>query len=234
MRLHRFILPIDISHDGVVIQDRDCISQIRNVLRLEVHDLIVVCNGMHEEAICRIEKLSPSEMQCAVQERKTLSIPLQEVTLYCALLKQDHFDLVAQKATEVGIHTLVPIQTAHTVKLKIKPLRIEKIMREAAEQSGRGSVPTLEKPSEVPHAIEHSTRNNQVFYCDIHAKSTAETLLQAQKRIGIFIGPEGGWSDDERTAFRKAGILAVSLGPAVLRAETAAIIASYLSCVRND
>jgi len=158
MRLHRFILDLDLADDRLVISDFETINQIRNVLRLEVGDRFVVCDGKGKEATVQIftGPLGPSERDApkgagnilvdVLDRRDVASESSARVTLYCAVLKRENFELVVQKVTECGIAAIVPIISTRTVKLGVKLERLEKIAREASEQSGRGVIPEILGP----------------------------------------------------------------------------------------
>ena len=148
--------------------------------------------------------------------------------LYCAILKRENFELVVQKATEIGVREIVPLITQRTVKLDIKEERLRKIITEAAEQSGRGRVPMLRQAMSFADALADAQRNDANFFFDISDVIVEEGAIGDAMRRGLFVGPEGGWSYEEVLAARAAGCHIISLGALTFRAETAAIIASYL------
>ena len=147
MRIHRFIGNFNLSEEQLIVQDADLASQLSRVLRLKEKDTVILCDGAGSEASATIRVLRKTSVAFRLEKKRlVLAEPQREVTLYCSILKRENFELVAQKATEVGIRSIVPIVTARTVKQDINPVRIAKIMKEAAELSGRGIVPTLSAP----------------------------------------------------------------------------------------
>ncbi len=175
-----------------------------------------------------------------LDRREVLTESSVRAVLYCAMLKRENFELVVQKATECGVAEIVPIVTARTVKLGLKIDRLQKIAREAAEQSGRGIVPEIFDPMSLKESIVHAKQNNANILFEPSGSHFLGTLvpfrLDATKvamNRGLFIGPEGGWTDDEVDQMRGAGYHVVSLGPRVLRAETAAIVAVFYLSLFN-
>lgn len=157
------------------------------------------------------------------------------VTLYCAILKRENFEWVVQKTTELGVRRIVPLITDRTVKTGIRLDRLISIAREASEQSGRGVIPEISKPMEFDQALSETKQyaQNLFFHTSRTGKEDSDREATSQKpkakrSIGLWIGPEGGWSDDEVTAATQANIRISSLGPRILRAETAAVAACVL------
>jgi 16S rRNA (uracil1498-N3)-methyltransferase len=151
----------------------------------------------------------------------------KEITLYLSILKRENFELAVQKATECGIGRIVPLLTEHTVKTGLKMDRLMKIAKEAAEQSGRGKVPLISEPKTFVDAVRDSVRQKNYFF-DIGARESFTP--KSKEACGIWVGPEGGWGGKERMLAGDRKFIFTSLGPRVLRAETAAIVASFLAC----
>lgn len=211
------------------IEDADICHQIRSVLRMQEGDRVVLCDGTGREALAAIEGIGQGRVSCGIIEpRANAAEPARKVTLYCAILKRENFELVAQKATEAGICRLVPITTVRTVKQEVRSDRIERIIREAAEQSGRGIVPELSASMPLEGAIEDMKKNEWNCVFDVGADSLLKDAGDIPARCGICIGPEGGFDAGEVAALREGGCRVLSLGPLTLRGETAAIVASYL------
>lgn len=233
MRMHRFILQIDLGKTEQKILDKDFIRQIKHVLRLKVGDTIVLCrqanSGEQKEAVAEITELKDSGVAVKILEmKKNTNEPERHVALYCAVLKKENFKLVCQKATEIGVKEIAPVITQRTVKLELNHSRLEKIIKEAAEQSGRTVVPILHSLQSFTEALNLAKDNEVNFFFDKEGKPFAlynnTSLLNS---VGVFIGPEGGWNEDEKTLAKQHQFHIVSLGKTTLRAETAAIIASY-------
>ncbi len=237
MKLHRFILQFNISDGLVEITDPEVVNQIRNVLKLKAGEQILLClpaqagDGEVNEVVGEIMELAKEVIKVKViKEQKNENEPARKVTLYCAILKRENFELVVQKATEVGVAEIVPIITRRTVKLDVKQERLEKIIKEAAEQSGRGVIPKLLPPQQFQEQVERVKGKGQNILFDSSGQfQIVNFKFQIQKSCGIFVGPEGGFDETEITAAKAAGFEISSLGKLTLRGETAAIVASYLA-----
>lgn len=234
MRINRFFGDFDFSKKVIKISDRDIYNQIKNVLRMEIGERIILCDGKLNEALSEIVNLGRSFI-----ELKILDINKNENEfgvygiLYCSMLKKENFELVIQKATEIGIKEIVPIITKRTVKLNLNEKRLNKIIKEAAEQSGRGILPILNKPMHFQDALNKAGGDDLNLFFDPSGKSFAQmSNVKCQlSNVGIWIGPEGGWDEEEIKMAKDKGFKIVSLGKLTFRAETAAIVGSFLAAV---
>jgi 16S rRNA (uracil1498-N3)-methyltransferase len=231
MRRHRFIGPFDLTQTSLRLFETELVRQVSLVLKLKPGEEIVLCDGKGKEAVVRLTTVEKKEVTGEVVERmKNTNEPTRHVVLYCAVLKRENFELVVQKATEVGVAEIVPLITRRTVKTGLKLERLRQIAKEAAEQSGRGVVPVVHEAIGFEEAIEQAKKLDQVFFLDMNGSVIPlKTGIQPkQKAIGLFVGPEGGWDPDEVAQAKRAGFTSASLGKLVLRAETAAVVGSYL------
>jgi len=228
MKIHRFIGPYQLGQGTMRLDDADLTHQMRSVLKLEPGETVIIGDGSGNEAQCRIVAYDRGAilLQGLSIGHNAAELP-GKTTLYCAVLKADNFELAAAKATEVGITEIVPIVTKRTVKLNLKIERVEKIVREAAELAGRGLVPRVQPVMELDKVLTQASRNDVNFFFDPSGKEFSGAA-KSVKQAGIFIGPEGGWDEDEIRIARDAGMKIISLGALTLRAETAVIVASYL------
>jgi 16S rRNA (uracil1498-N3)-methyltransferase len=242
MRLHRFFLPFSATDNSLIIADEKIVNQIKNVLRLKAGDEILIFNG-EKERKGKIEEIAKNAIRIILKEEV---INLREskikVKLFCSLLKKDNFEIVVQKATEVGVKEIYPIISKRTVKFDFKKERMDKIIKEASEQSMRISLPILHQTISFQEALKESSQNQLNVFCDLSSPLFSETLKEKliSKKIdslGVFIGPEGGWSEEEIHLAKDNNFLMVKLSDLVFRSETAAIIAVYLFShllVNND
>ena len=231
MKLHRFIGDFDFSVSPLKIVDKDFLHQAWDVLRLKVGEKIILNNGKLQDAVSRITDLKKDFAEVEILEIKDNdNEPEIDVVLFCSILKGDHFELVVEKATEIGVKEIVPLITKYTVKSGLRRERLEKIIKEAAEQSGRGIMPKLHDTMNYLDAVEYGCRSdvNLLFDPDTKFPNIKEAKFGRAKRVGVFIGPEGGWAKEELTACEGRNVQIVNLGRLSLRAETAAIVASYL------
>ncbi len=178
----------------------------------------------------RIEKLTERMVSGEVTGRaKNDREPRVNVTLCHAFIKKDKMELVFEKGTEIGVNTFVPLLTERSLKRGISEERAGKIVKEAAEQSGRARVPIVSNPLVFEDAIQFAKEQNglNVLAHEKEAGRTLDVAPSARSCITLFIGPEGGFSEKEVSTARNAGFFITSLSRRVLRAETAAIVGSY-------
>jgi 16S rRNA (uracil1498-N3)-methyltransferase len=229
MRLHRFIGPYDLSQKQVVVTDPAVIAQWRTVLRLRSADTVILCDGNGNEAEATLLTIEPKQAVLAVTMRTfTTRKPAKKVTLYLSLLRRENFELSVQKATEIGVTEIVPIVSIRTVKTGYNRTRLEKIILEASEQCGRTTLPVLKEAITLPEAFLSRTGESTVFF-----DPQGDNLLDSFFKVGsidIFIGPEGGFTEQEVSLAKDHGCTIKSLGTMILRAETAAIAATFLAC----
>lgn len=225
MKIHRFIAPVDIFKDQIEIRDPELVHQINRVLKLEVGEQVLFGDGKGHEALTVLETVSKSLVEARVLSHQTNeNEPEKRITLCLAILKKDNFELAIQKAVESGVWRIVPILTERTVKIGINSERIQTIIKEAAEQSGRGILPELADMVSFEEAISRSMPETTVLFDLSGDVFTPET---SGKTEILFIGPEGGFTDAEVSMAREKGCTISSLGMLTLRGETAAIIGTY-------
>lgn len=231
MRINRFFGNFDFSKKIIKIFDKKIFNQIKNVLRMNVGNKVILSDGKLNEAISRIKNINKDFIEFEVEsiyknqnESKIHSI------LYCSILKKENFEFVVQKATEVGVKEIIPLICKNTIKLNLKEDRLNKIIKEAVEQSGRGILPILHSPIKFENAVEQSSENDSNLFFDPNGApfSQMSKVKRQMLNVGIWIGPEGGWNNKEIEIAKENDFKIVSLGNLTLRAETAAIIASYL------
>ena len=231
MRIHRFFIENNSFKKGLLeYKDKEFLNQIRNVLRLKAGNKILLFNGKMDEADAEIVEIKKDFIKLKILKIEKNSKELKtKVILYCSILKHQNFDIVVQKATEIGINEIFPIISKRTVKLHIQEKRLKKIIKEAAEQSGRVCLPVLHDVLNMDEAIKNAAQNKINLIFDKSGDDFKKLNNGLFNDIGIFIGPEGGWSEDERKSFKENNFKIVNLGKLTLRAETAAIVASYLT-----
>ena len=239
-QMHRFFVPGNCISDHEVTLPRNVARQVARVLRARSGDRIVVLDDSGWEYLVVLDQVTPTRAHGVITE-KSLSTgePHVDVTLYQAVLKADRFEYVLQKGTEVGISTFVPTicdrsvpREADRAGAQDRRTRWQRILTEAAEQSGRGRIPTLQQPVRFTQACDEV--EDRAIIPQVEDGGTAiKTALQPWKsgidddhRVSVFIGPEGGFTADEIDHALARGIVPVSLGRRVLRAETAGIVAA--------
>ncbi|HHW00507.1 MAG TPA: 16S rRNA (uracil(1498)-N(3))-methyltransferase [Clostridiaceae bacterium] len=228
-----FVKPENILSDSIII-DGDDVKHIKNVLRLRCNDIITLCDGMGTDFTARIEKFESNLIYAdIIDRRENTTEPPIEVALFQGIPKSDKMDLIIQKSVELGVTRIVPVITDRTVVVlrtekdkASKTNRWQRIAMEAAKQSNRGIIPIVDLPLDFNKALE-SAKEMQlgiIPYEKENEKSLKVVLKDfSAKSIAVFIGPEGGFSQDEIDEAISAGMKPVSLGPRILRTETAGI-----------
>lgn len=229
MRLNRFIGDYDLSKEMVEILDSKIIKQIKDVLRLKKGDEIILSDGKGKEARVTLVDVTTDKINGTVNKDIRARTPLartgvaRNVNLYLAILKKENFELAVQKAVECGVSKIIPVITERTIKTGINTERLEKIIREACEQSGRSFLPLLSPILDFKDAVLGAEGEKIIF----HPIGKTYGVNQKTKITSIFVGPEGGFTENEIKLAKEAGFTVASLGALTLRGETAAIVGTY-------
>lgn len=243
MRLHRFyISPKDLDHlvfEQEVTLNYDefgtLLHQWRGVFRYKTGDRVYVFNEQLGEWLLEfisLDKKHGATLKTVEQEKvASIAKPNREITLYMSVIKNSNFDLVVEKTTELGVTRIVPVKTERTIKSNLNFERLGRIAIEATEQSGRMAPPIIDEVTTLETAMKEALHNQgqgNVFFGHISSTysedgSVDKGAKQTNTPVALFIGPEGGWTEQEVDMFQGGGILPIALGQFVLRAETAAI-----------
>ncbi|MDX6611319.1 MAG: rRNA (uracil1498-N3)-methyltransferase [Blastocatellia bacterium] len=214
---------------------------LRDVLRLAQGDEVFLFDGEGREYRCSINKIGRASSTLRVIEEVTaaaLESPLK-LTIAVALLKGDKFDLVVQKATELGVTRIIPVKTARAdIRLRDsadadkRVARWQRIALEAAKQCGRALVPGVAAPTEFSKLVSDPelVAGKRFMFCERGGEPLPESYGDQPKPDSMIalVGSEGGWTDEEVNGARETGWQIVTLGGRILRAETAAIAVSAL------
>ncbi len=203
------------------------------VLRLRTGDPVVICDGEGTDYDCTVEHSDSRELVCRVRgSRASVGEPKQRITLFMALPKGDKMDFIVQKAVELGVDKIVPYISRNCVSRPGNPSkkteRWGKIAAEAAGQCGRGLIPVVHGVITVREAFEMAALNETaLFFYENEGRVGLKSVLSAGigSTVSLVTGPEGGFDSSEAEAAKEAGLVSVSLGPRVLRCETAPIAA---------
>ena len=226
-KIHRFITPYTVVHGKIHITDSELIHQWKNVLKLKNGEELLLANKDTGEVTCIVRELTKKEATLElIQQSKVNKSPQKEVVLYMAILKKENFELVVQKASEIGVSKIVPLITERTIKMGIKHERLIKIATEASELSGRNDIPEITEPMIFKDALKESRHYARriIFNPSEHTYQTKN-----EKSLALFVGPEGGFTNEEIKQAEESGCEVVSLGQFILRGETAGIVASYIA-----
>lgn len=233
MRMNRFIGDFDLKQKEIHITDAEKIRQMHSVLKLKTGERVVLCDGRGGEAVCEITEIHKKGVKLRVGNFEQNEIRGKKVSLFCALAKKDNFELIVQKATELGISEVVPIITDRTVKTGVNMDRLVKIAVEASEQSGRVDVPKIHEPIDYQKSLDMIQDFDTKILFEIGAEKLSDDDKKGEGGIALFVGPEGGWTDKEKETAKGYGAIERSLVDTTLRVETAAIVAVY-ECMSGD
>jgi 16S rRNA (uracil1498-N3)-methyltransferase len=206
--------------------------QLHSVLRLRDGDTVRVFEA--SQPVDRVVELVGVAAGRVVDCRPQAPEPRTRLVVYPALLQRDKFETVLQKLTEIGVAAIVPLLTARGLVRDApddrRQTRWRAILREASEQCGRGVVPELGTALPLPAAVEEGTAMGTVLvaYEGEKRRSVHDALAGAQRTVSLFVGPEGGFAPEEVACAREAGAHLVTLGPRVLRSETASPLLAAL------
>jgi 16S rRNA (uracil1498-N3)-methyltransferase len=193
-----------------------------NVMRRAPGNPVRLFNGRDGEWLARIDALRRDRATLRVERRLRQQAPDSDLWLAFALLKRDSTDLLVRMATELGVGTFLPVLTDRTNAAQVNIARLASIATEAAEQSERLTVPPVHPPSRLPYLLA-GWPTARTLFAAIERRGGPATP-RAEGPAGLLIGPEGGFTDAEVDALgRHASVAPFSLGPRILRAETAAI-----------
>jgi 16S rRNA (uracil1498-N3)-methyltransferase len=210
---------------------------MNDVLRLRKGEKVVIFDGSGSELVVELTLVSKGKVEWKVlEEKQNESESKIKINLHQALPKNpEKFEMVLQKGTEVGVVRFVPLITARTERQSLNKIeRLKRILKEAAEQSGRGIVPELCEIVEFGKVLKNVPEGLNVLAHPTGEKSLKEVCENLGGIVNIFIGPEGGFTENEVSDAAKAGFEIVSLGKRILRAETAGVImAGFIGLVTD-
>jgi 16S rRNA (uracil1498-N3)-methyltransferase len=219
MKIHRFYYPF-LLEKSLSITQEPLLKQLIGVLRIESGEHIRLFNGSQEKEYKIVIASKKLVTGVFVQNHVPLPIP-KNTTVGVGITKKNTFELIAQKATEIGVIKLVPLITERTIKKDISVERLQKIIIEATEQSGRCDVMELSPVITLSEFLEQYPET--IIFDTLEHESSK---IPPSSSVCL-IGPEGGWSEKERALFKEKNIVSHSLGHTVLRTETAAIVGMH-------
>lgn len=206
-------------------------NYLGNVLRLGEGSELLVFDGRSGEWLARIADAGKKRMALTVERRTREAASMPDVWLAFAPVKRTQTDWLVEKATELGAARLIPVITRRTIVERVKLERMEAIAIEAAEQCGRTLLPEIAEPQPLIQLLEQRGEMRTLYFADENGGEPAASAFHQGPAL-ILTGPEGGFTEEERSAIRSAdGAVAISLGPRILRAETAALatLATYMA-----
>ena len=225
--MRRFFAPTNSFTDNLVTLDTDETRHLRDVLRLHVGDEVSVFDGAGKEFACSISEIGKKETLLAVAREIEPSSPESPfaITIAATVLNGEKYDLIVQKAVELGVTKLIPLITIRCdVKQKDAARRLERwrrIAMEATKQTGRAKLMEIIEPAAFEKLIDELDSENVVLFSE--RDGVDFSTITPDKKITALYGPKGGWDDVELKMAAEHDINIVTLGGRILRAETAAI-----------
>lgn len=235
-----FLSPDEVRSDTMYLTGEN--AQHAKVLRIKPGETVLVCDGEGQECVCAVTEVNPGSLELAALERRESAAEAAvRVSVYVAFPKADKLEHVIQKATELGAYEIIAFPSSRCVSrpdeksLRKKLERWQKIAASAAEQSGRGRIPSVSVTGSYKSALEQAAKADMplMFYENEQAV-TLKMALSAKpyRTVSLLTGPEGGLEEAEVRQAREAGLQVCTLGKRILRCETAPLCA--LSAVMYD
>ena len=215
----------------IYVTNEDQTHYLKNVMRLSLGDEVFLFDGVNGEFETQITEMSKKTLSLKINKKVFNFEKSPDVWLLFANLKKENTDIVVQKAVELGVSKILPVQTEYTFNAKLKPERVKAQVIEAAEQCRRQDIPNVESLQNLQQILSNWDKNRTLVYLDEtgSGESFSKTFSKMKPPVAFLIGPEGGFSSKELEILKSLPYtLSVSLGKRILRAETACI--SALSC----
>ena len=210
--------------------NKDQAHYIFSVMRKSIGETILIFDGNNGEWEASIEEISKKSgvLFCIKQTKPQIMPP--DLWLFFCPLKKVRTDFIVEKATELGVARIIPVQTEHTNVDRIKLSRLSAHAIEAAEQCGGTYIPKIEELQKIKEVLENFPPNRRLLFCDEKLQASEVNLENLKKgKWAILVGPEGGFSEVERNHLKGLKFtFSISLGPRILRADTAAVTAISL------
>ena len=237
--MHRFHVDTVIEGETLILSDAGQLHHLRDVLRLEPGDEIVIFAGQGEEYFCSIAGYSQQGVEVSVKSRKKAKGGSLDLTVACAIPKKNKMDEIVDKLTQLGVSKVIPMMTERSVvrlddgSSEERVGRWKRVAKSAAQQSHRSSVLEILSVTDVEKVISGAGDYDLKLIATVigERRTLAEVLSKAVPRsILVMIGPEGDFSEEEVELAVRAGFAPVTLGDLVLRVETAAVaVASFFA-----
>jgi 16S rRNA (uracil1498-N3)-methyltransferase len=207
---------------------------LTKVMRVKVNDRIILFNGLDGDFISTIIDIQKKKLSCRIENKLSNLKKPTNITLAFSLIKSSKIDFIAQKASEMGVARFQPIITQYSSSDKMNEIRFNANVKEACEQCERNDLPTLLPLLKLANIFNQANKNKIFICCDESGKGLKASILltkiekKPECEIVVLIGPEGGFSEYEFSFMRDKNVNFMSLGPRILRAETAVVAAITL------
>ncbi|MBS0253914.1 MAG: 16S rRNA (uracil(1498)-N(3))-methyltransferase [Proteobacteria bacterium] len=226
----RLFVPPTLSEGAALVIEGPQAHYLARVMRVAAGDDVVLCDDASGEWAARVAEVGKRAvaLTCEVLLRAREAVP--DFTLCAALLKKDRFDWVLEKATELGVARIQPVLTRRCVADKLNLERAHALVTEAAEQCARTALPVIAAPVKLEALLRDWAPERALFFADeAGGAPAAPAFADHAGPAALLVGPEGGFDDAERGAIRALPpARAITLGPRILRGETAAVAGTAL------
>ena len=225
----RLFVPKPIVLSQAIVIDGQQAHYLTKVMRVCIGESVVLCDDVTGEWACKVLDAGKRQVVVEPVERLREREEVPDFWLCPALLKKDRFDLVLEKGTELGVAEVRPLVTRRCVADKLNPERARVIVTEAAEQCARTALPMLSEPVKLEHLLQYWPEDRTLFFADELGGEPAALAFAGSTKAALLTGPEGGFDEAERALIRALPhAIPITLGPRILRGETAAIAAAAL------
>ena len=221
----RFYLP-RITNKSDIELTGEAHTHAAYALRIRIGDYLTVFDGRGMEYSCKVKDIKKDRTLLNVLDvTENAGEASIDVTLYLSVIKQDRFELAVQKTTEIGVTKIVPVYSAYTQRsFSLNIDRLNKIAVSACEQCGRSRIPVIEQPIEFDDLLARAKNEYFIFPWEREMHNSLKSAIdRCAEKVSVFIGPEGGITEQEKNRLVDVGAKSVTLGKRILRAETAAI-----------
>ena len=228
-KMQRLFVPQDLAAGAVFEATPEQSHSLTHVLRMAEGAELLVFNGRDGEWLAEVAAVSRKKVSLRAVAQVRPQPPHPDLVYCFAPLKQGRLDYLVQKAVEMGAGVLQPVITQHTQLAKVGTERLQANAVEAAEQCGILAIPEVREAQKFTALLSSWDKERRLIFCDESAETNNPLpALQAvsERKLGLLIGPEGGFSEDERKQlYALPFVTAIPLGPRILRADTAAVAA---------
>lgn len=221
---------IDFVPDSTVTLDGEQARHIAKSLRMRVGDMLTLSCGDGEDYGCIIDKITSDEVILSVcYKQASKSEPTVKVSLYQGVPKASKLEDIIQKCTELGISEITPVLTNRCIsrpddkQAGKKNIRYQKIALESAQQSGRGIVPEIKPMCKLSQAVKNDNAELKILFYEGGGEPLTDIITPDIKSVSVYIGPEGGFEESEVDLIRESGGVIATLGPRILRTQTAPV-----------
>ena len=226
----RLFVSQPLAEGQLLLLDGPQAHYLLRVMRAAPGDAVVLCDDATGEWAAEVVEAGKRDLKLRLESRLREREQVPDLWLVPALLKKDRFDLVLEKACELGVRRIQPVLARRCVADKLNPDRAHTIVIEAAEQCARTALPELAEVQKLDSLLQHWPTDRVLFFADeLGGEPAAQAFAANPGRAALLIGPEGGFDDAERAAVRALPqARPIALGPRILRGETAALAATAL------